>query len=131
MINDDELIKAARQAQSNAYAPFSKFTVGAAILAADGKIYAGANVENSSYGLTNCAERSAVFAAVSSGQKKFKRIAIFSSCSPPATPCGACRQVLYEFAPDLEIICANDKGEINRFKIGELLPEGFRLNHEQ
>lgn len=126
-MNESDLITAARKVQSNAYAPFSKFKVGAALLCEDEQVFTGANVENSSYGLTNCAERSAVFAAVSSGQLKFKRIAIFSSCSPPASPCGACRQVLYEFAPHLDIICVNDKGEITRFKLNELLPEGFRL----
>jgi cytidine deaminase len=126
-MNESDLIAAAKKAQSNAYAPFSKFYVGAALLCEDEQIFTGANVENSSYGLTNCAERSAIFAAVSAGQRKFRRIAIFSSCSPPASPCGACRQVMYEFAPHLEIICANDKGEINRFKLDQLLPEGFRL----
>jgi cytidine deaminase len=124
---ESDLIAAAKKAQSNAYAPFSNFKVGAALLCDDERIFTGANVENSSYGLTNCAERSAVFAAVSAGQRKFKRIAIFSSCSPPATPCGACRQVLYEFAPQLEVICANDMGEISIFKLSELLPRGFRL----
>jgi cytidine deaminase len=124
---DSDLIAAARNAQSNAYAPFSNFKVGAALLTDDDKVFTGANVENSSYGLTNCAERSAVFTAVSAGQRKFKRLAVFSSCSPPASPCGACRQVLYEFAPELEIICANDKGETTKFKLNELLPAGFRL----
>jgi cytidine deaminase len=124
---DSDLIAAAKNAQSNAYAPFSNFKVGAALLTEDEKVFTGANVENSSYGLTNCAERSAVFTAVSAGQRKFKRIAVYSSCSPPASPCGACRQVLYEFAPELEIICANDKGEITKFKLNELLPAGFRL----
>ena len=126
-MNESDLIAAAKRAQSNAYAPFSKFKVGAALLCEDEQLFIGTNVENSSYGLTNCAERSAVFTAVSAGQRKFKRIAIFSSCSPPASPCGACRQVLYEFAPHLDVICANDKGEITRFKLNELLPEGFRL----
>lgn len=124
---ESDLIAMARKAQSNAYAPFSKFKVGAALLSDDEQVFTGANVENSSYGLTNCAERSAVFSAVSVGERKFKQIAIFSSCSPPASPCGACRQVLYEFAPQLDIICANDKGEITRFRLNELLPEGFRL----
>jgi cytidine deaminase len=128
---DSDLIAAARNAQSNAYAPFSKFRVGAALLTDNEKIFTGANVENSSYGLTNCAERSAVFNAVSAGERKFRRIAVFSSCSPPASPCGACRQVLYEFAPSLEIICANDKGEVNKFKLSDLLPEGFRLKDSE
>lgn len=125
---ESDLIAAAKAAQSNAYAPFSQFKVGAALLCDDEQLFSGTNVENSSYGLTNCAERSAVFAAVSAGHRKFRKIAIFSSCSPPASPCGACRQVLYEFAPDLDIICANEIGEINRFKLNQLLPEGFRLD---
>lgn len=128
---ESDLIAAAKKAQSNAYAPFSNFKVGTALLCEDGQLFTGTNVENSSYGLTNCAERSAVFAAVSAGQRKFKRIAIFSSCSPPASPCGACRQVLYEFAPHLDIICANDIGEITRFNLNELLPEGFRLKDSE
>ena len=127
-MKDDELIKIAEKAQGNAYAPFSRFRVGAALQAQSGKIYIGVNVENSSYGLTNCAERSAVFAAVTEGDRQFEKIAIFSSCSPPATPCGACRQVLNEFAPDLKIICANDHGEVNSYQLSELLPKGFRLH---
>jgi cytidine deaminase len=129
-MTDDELIKLAQKAQASAYAPFSNFKVGAALLCPDNKTYVGVNVENSSYGLTNCAERTAIFSAVTDGHIKFTKIAVFSSCSPPATPCGACRQVLYEFAPDLQVICANDQGEITKFILKDLLPEGFRLNKD-
>jgi cytidine deaminase len=129
-MTDDELIKLAQKAQANAYAPFSNFKVGAALLCPDSKTFVGVNVENSSYGLTNCAERTAIFSAVTDGHKKFTKIAVFSSCSPPATPCGACRQVLYEFAPNLQVICANDQGEITKFILKDLLPEGFRLSKE-
>jgi len=126
-MSDVELIEAAKQATKNAYAPFSKFKVGAALLGSDGRVYTGVNVENSSYGLTICAERTAIFKAVSEGCTKFARIAVYSNCTPPATPCGACRQVLYEFSPDLQVICVNNQNEIVRFDLKQLLPEGFRL----
>jgi len=97
------------------------------LLTADGKIFSGCNVENSSYGLTNCAERTAVFKAVSEGSTKFIALAVYTDANPPATPCGACRQVMYEFNPDLEIVCANSMGISEKFKLSDLLPEGFRL----
>jgi cytidine deaminase len=127
MIDWDTLITAAKKTRENAYARFSNFKVGAALLASDGKIFAGCNVENSSYGLTNCAERTAVFKAVSEGSTKFIALAVYTDANPPATPCGACRQVLYEFNPDLEIVCANSMGVSEKFKLSDLLPEGFRL----
>ena len=127
MIDWDKLIEAARGARKNAYARFSGFEVGAALLAADGKIVTGCNVENSSFGLTMCAERTAVFKAVSEGYRDFLAIAIYSQSVQPARPCGACRQVLYEFNPDLEIACANTMGVIDKFRLSELFPEGFRL----
>jgi cytidine deaminase len=127
MIDWDMLITAAKKARENAYARFSNFKVGAALLSSDGKIFTGCNVENSSYGLTNCAERTAVFKAVSDGSTKFKALAVYTDANPPATPCGACRQVLYEFNPDLEIVCANSMGVSEKFKLSDLLPEGFRL----
>jgi len=126
-MNDEELISIAREVQQNAYAVYSQFKVGAALLSADGRIYKGVNVENSSYGLTICAERSAVCNAVSAGSRNFDKLAIYSSCTPPAMPCGACRQVLFEFAPNLQIICANDSGEIKKFTLSQLLPNGFKL----
>ncbi len=127
MTDWDKLIDAARVARENAYAPFSGFQVGAALLTTDGKIFTGCNVENSSYGLTMCAERTAVFKAVSEGHREFAAIAIYSESAPPARPCGACRQVLYEFNPDLEIACANTNGVIDKFFLSQLFPEGFRL----
>jgi len=130
MIDWEKLIQAAVDAQLNAYAPYSKFKVGAALLTEDYKIFTGCNVENSSFGLTNCAERTAVFKAVSEGHTRFEAIVVFTNAEPTAKPCGACRQVLYEFNPKMKVICVNDKGEKNEFILSDLLPEGFRLNNE-
>jgi cytidine deaminase len=127
MIDWDKLISAAKDVRKNAYAKFSGFEVGAALLTDDGAVITGCNVENSSYGLTICAERTAVFKAVSEGHKKFVAIAIVSNSDQPARPCGACRQVLYEFNPDLEIACANVNGTVDKFNLSDLFPEGFRL----
>jgi cytidine deaminase len=127
MIDWTTLIESARRAREFAYAKFSGFEVGAALLTTDGKIITGCNVENSSFGLTMCAERTAVFKAVSEGYKDFLAIAIYSGSPQPARPCGACRQVLYEFNPSLEIACANTLGVVDKFNLSELLPEGFRL----
>ncbi len=127
MIEWEKLIAAAREVRKNAYAKFSGFEVGAAILTDDGKIITGCNVENSSFGLTICAERTAVFKAVSEGEKKFKAIVVASGSNPPARPCGACRQVLYEFNPDMKILCVNSNNEKDNFVLSDLLPEGFRL----
>jgi len=96
-------------------------------LTSSGKVFTGANVENASYGLTVCAERAAVFSAVSSGEKEMTTLAVVTDKSPPAKPCGACLQVLREFSPDCWIICANLDGEISKHKLGELLPEAFEL----
>lgn len=123
-----KLIKTASNAQNNAYSPYSKFTVGAALLCGDGKIYTGCNVENSSYSLTNCAERTAFFKAVSEGEKDFTAIAIIGSDEKICMPCGACRQVISEFCgKEFKIICANNKGEYKEFTFGELLPFAFDL----
>jgi cytidine deaminase len=129
-MTDVELIEIARQAQKNAYAPYSNFKVGAALLSSQGKIFTGVNVENGSYGLTICAERTAIAKAVSEGHLKFSRIVVYSNCSPPATPCGACRQVLNEFSPDMQVICVNNQNEINRFDLSHLLPESFSFKQE-
>jgi cytidine deaminase len=120
-----ELVQAALEVRQRAYAKYSNFRVGAALLASDGKIYAGCNVENASYGLTICAERAAVFAAVGAGQQTFERIAIATSGG--AAPCGACRQVLAEFAPDLEILLVDtDKSNATqRLSLRDLLPHSF------
>jgi cytidine deaminase len=115
---------AAEAARERAYAPFSGFRVGAALESADGTIFAGCNVENASYGLTICAERSAVVSAISAGHRRFRRMVLVSDASVPITPCGACRQVLAEFAPDLPVeSCAGDA--VLTWTVRELLPAGF------
>ena len=122
-----ELVEAARAARLNAWAPYSRYAVGAAIRTVDGRIFAGANVENASYGLSVCAERSAVVAAVSAGVRKIVAVAVVTSSSPPAAPCGVCRQTLAEFcADDLPVTLGNDRGESVTTTLGELLPRAFR-----
>ena len=128
-MKDSELIKKARRARERAYAPYSKFKVGAALLAKSGKVYTGANVENAAYGLTVCAERVALFKAVTNGDKNFVKIAVVVDRDEPVTPCGACRQVLSEFASDLKIICSNLDGKTQRYTLRELLPEAFEKSN--
>ena len=112
----------------NAYAPYSNFKVGAALLTAAGEVFAGCNVENASYGMTNCAERTAIFAAIAKSGPglKIRAIAVVNEQGVPCSPCGACRQVIYEFGPDARVIFQNAKGWTVSH-ITELLPEGFRL----
>ncbi len=119
-----KLLEMAKKARENAYAPYSNFKVGAAIITEDGKVFTGANVENASYGLSICAERVALFKAVSEGYRKFKAIAIVADTDGPVSPCGACRQVLSEFG-DMDVIMANVKGDMKVMKLSELLPESF------
>ena len=116
------LIEAAKMARTNAYAPYSHFEVGAALQADNGQIFTGCNVENLSFGLTICAERSAVFAAIAAGCRRFSRIVIVSDSKEPVSPCGACRQVLAEFAEDLEVISANLGGDLFTTTLQTLLP---------
>ncbi len=124
-MNPDDLIDAARDALKNAHAPYSSYKVGAALLCADGTIATGCNVENISYGLTNCAERTAVFSAISAGHRDFKAIAISASGETAPFPCGACRQVLAEFCPaDLPVYIAMPDG-YETLTVGELLPHSF------
>jgi cytidine deaminase len=121
--NDDvKLVALAIDAASRAYAPYSRFDVGASLVAVDGQVFTGCNVENISYGLTICAERNAVFAAVAAGCREFRKIIIVADTEEPASPCGACRQVLAEFNPDLEIVLSNFYGKTAHFRLSELLP---------
>ena len=120
-----DLVAAALAARANAHAQFSNFKVGAALEAADGTIVTGCNIENATYGLTMCAERVAMFKALSEGHRVFTRVAIVADTSEPTPPCGACRQILWEFGGDLEIILANTHGATARFKLSELLPHPF------
>jgi len=120
----DPLIDAARAVRLKAYAPYSRFLVGAAIEADDGRVFTGCNVENASYGLTNCAERVALGAAVSAGARKFKRIVVATDAHPPSPPCGACRQVLSEFGEDLLVESVSPRTARN-WRLAELLPASF------
>ena len=126
---EDKLIQAAIQMLDRAYIPYSHFPVGAALECEDGSVYTGCNVENASYGLCICAERTAAVKAVSEGHRDFKRIVIVGNSEDYCTPCGACRQFLYEFAPELEVICLNSKREAMRTTLKELLPYGFGPEH--
>jgi cytidine deaminase len=124
-LSDSELIAAARQARERAHAPFSNFTVGAALETSDGQVITGCNIENASYGLTMCAERVAMFKAVSDGHRAFRRIAIVADTEAPTPPCGSCRQILWEFGGDLEVILANSTRETARHRLSALLPHPF------
>ncbi len=122
---DPELLAAAKTAFERAYAPYSNFQVGAALLGVDGKIYAGCNVENASYGLSRCAEQTAVQKMVSEGTRGFSKAVVYTLASPPSSPCGACRQILFEFGENAEVVMVNDKNETRVFTVSELLPAGF------
>ena len=124
----EKLVRAASKAMKHAYAPFSHFRVGAAILTAQGDIFAGCNVENSSYGMTNCAERTAIFSAVAAKGPKLEilAVAVTNAQGVACSPCGACRQVIYEFGPDSVVFYEGSNGP-KESHITELLPEGFRL----
>jgi len=124
----EKLLRSAKKAMKNAHAPYSNFRVGAAILTTSGKIFAGCNVENVSYGMTNCAERTAIFSAVAElgPGMRIRAVAVINDKGVPCSPCGACRQVIYEFGPDAVIFFHSATGP-KRAHITELLPEGFRL----
>lgn len=126
--NYKKLIKEAEKARKRAYTPYSKFKVGAAILTSDGKIFTGCNIENASFGLTVCAERVAILKAISEGSSEFEAIVIVGNTNRYCSPCGACRQVIYEFGEDIKIIMSNLKGDIKIKKMRELLPEAFSKN---
>jgi len=119
------LIAAARSAREHAYAPFSNFRVGAAVRAKSGRIFTGCNVENATYGLTLCAERVAVFKAISEGERGFDAVAVVADTDVLTPPCGSCRQILWEFCGDAEVILANLQGKIERCRMSELLPRPF------
>ena len=122
----NHLIEKAKEVSRKAYAPYSNYKVGAALLTKSGKVYTGCNIENSSYGLTNCAERTAVFKAVSEGEMEFEEMVIYADSPNLPTPCGACRQVLSEFGPELKITIISNKEQLET-SISELLPLGFKL----
>jgi cytidine deaminase len=124
--NEDELMAAARAVREHAYAPYSAFSVGAALLCEDGTIVGGCNVENASYGLTMCAERAAVAAAVAQGKRRFIAIAVVGSAEGATPPCGGCRQVLSEFAPGMRVLYSNGETHTS-VAIEELLPAAFEL----
>ena len=128
-MEDKELYRIAEKAFENAYAPYSNFKVGAALLAADGSVFTGVNVENSTYGATICAERAAVAKAVSEGAREFSKIAVASS-GGGAWPCGICRQFMYEFSPDLRVITGDDEEHLQAHSLNELLWKGFRLKQK-
>lgn len=123
----EPLIAAARRAYDHAYAPYSHYDVGAAILMEDGSIHAAANVENGIPALSICAERNAISAAASAGLRRPQAVAVVTRSSPPARPCGLCRQTLAEFAEDLPILCTNLEGEREEVRLSELFPQRFRL----
>ena len=127
-IDYKNLMDLAKEASKYSYSPFSRFAVGAAVLTSSGKIYQGCNVENSSFGLTNCAERTAIFKAVSEGEREILAVAIYSPNSDSCYPCGACRQVLFEFQDEYEIdVVTENLGELEVKKLSYFLPCGFRI----
>jgi cytidine deaminase len=121
----DQLLEAARAAREHAFAPFSKFRVGAALETDGGTVVTGCNVENATYGLTICAERVAVVKAISEGHRRFTRIAIVADTSNPTPPCGACRQILWEFGGNLEVLLGDLRGHTAQFSLKDLLPQPF------
>src|ERR1700732_3841912 len=125
MADHDALIAAAKQARDNAHAPYSNFRVGAAVRAKSGRIFAGCNIENATLGLTCCAERVAIFKAVSEGERGFDAIAVVTDVDRLTPPCGACRQIIWEFCGDVPVLLANLKGQVEQESAGKLLPRPF------
>jgi cytidine deaminase len=125
----DPLLRAALDARKNAFAPFSHFHVGAAVEDDTGRIHTGCNVENATYGLTVCAERVAIFKAISEGARKFRRVAVAADTDRLTPPCGACRQILWEFCGDVEVVLVNPRGQTESFRLRELFPRGFDASY--
>jgi cytidine deaminase len=125
MATEEQLVAAAREARERAVAPYSNFAVGCALETADGEIVTGCNIENATYGLTLCAERVAMFKALSDGRRPFTRVVVVADTADPTPPCGACRQILWEFGGDLEVILANLAGVHSRFRLRDLFPLPF------
>ena len=126
---NDPLLAAALAARAHAFAPFSKFQVGAAIEDAGGRIHTGCNVENATYGLTMCAERVAVFKAISEGVRQFSRVAVAADTDELTPPCGACRQILWEFCGDVEIVLVNPRGKTETYRLKDLFPKPFDVSY--
>jgi len=123
----ETLFEEAKKAREHAYAPYSKFSVGAALITKNGKIYRGCNIENASFGLTNCAERTAIFKAISEGERDFQALLVVADTKDPVSPCGACRQVLAEFCPPtMPVYLANVNGNIEQTTVEQLLPSSFK-----
>jgi len=125
----EALLAAALAAREHAFAPFSKFQVGAALEDESGRLHTGCNVENATYGLTICAERVAVFKAISEGVRKFRRIAVAADTDSLTPPCGACRQILWEFCGDLDIVLVNPRGKIETYRLKDLFPKPFDVSY--
>src|SRR6202045_3817467 len=125
MSHYDHLITIAKQSRENAHAPYSNFRVGAALRATSGRIFGGCNVENATYGLTICAERTAIFKAITEGERGFDAVAVVADTDTLTPPCGACRQILWEFCGDAEVILANLSGKVERYRMSELFPKPF------
>ncbi|HEX6179080.1 MAG TPA: cytidine deaminase [Thermoanaerobaculia bacterium] len=125
-----DLVKEARAARENAVAPFSKFKVGAALRTAGGKVYRGCNVENATYGLTVCAERVALLTALAAGERKFSAVAVVTQSPEPSTPCGPCRQLMWEYCGDIDVSLTNLEGKRVDYKLSELFPHPFDFKPE-
>ncbi len=126
-MDKQQLMKHANHAMQNAYVPYSKFPVGAALLTDEGDVFEGCNIENSAYSMTNCAERTAFFKAISDGKRTFKALAVTGDTEGPISPCGACRQVISEFCSvDMPVYLTNLKGDVQETTVGELIPGAFR-----
>ncbi len=129
-MDDRELMQRAIEARELSYSPYSRFAVGAALLCADGTVFTGANIENAAFGPSVCAERVALFKAISEGKREFVKLAVTCE-SDHCRPCGVCRQVMFEHAPDMEVLMGNPDGEYVRTTVRELLPDGFTLQQER